>query len=103
MGMQWQMGNTRLDFNDVGLRAAYQPRHAVSKRHQQPRAGLTEEAGLDAARTPGYANHQAAASCQSYGFSPLSIRQVLLDRAATLVRLPSRRHDSGQMLQRGWA
>ncbi len=103
MGMQWQMGNTHLDFNDVGPRAAYQPRHAVSKRHQQPRARLAEEAGLDAARTPGYSNRQAAASCQSYGLSPVSIRQMLLDRAATLVRLPSRRHDSGQMLQGAWA
>jgi hypothetical protein len=96
MGMQWQMGNTHLDFNDLGLRAAYRPRHAVSKRHQQLRASL---AGMDATRTPGPANRQAAASCQSSGLSPVSIRQMLLDRAATLVRLPSRRHDSGQILR----
>jgi hypothetical protein len=104
MGMQWQMGSTHLDFNDVGLRAAYQPRHAVSKRHQQPRAGLAEEAGPGAARTQGHVHHQAAASCQSYGFARVSIRQLLLDRAASLVRLHSRRQvGRGQVSQRGWA
>ena len=91
MGMQWQVGSMHLDFDDVGLRGAYQPRHAVSKRHQQPRAGLAEEAGLGAARTQGYMHHQTAASCQSYGFAPpVSIKQVLLDRAMNLVR-PRRR------------
>lgn len=91
MGMQWQIGSNQLDFNDVGLRPAYQPRHAISKRHQQPRASLAEEAGLGAARTHGYMHHQAAASCQSYGFAPVSFRQLLLDRAASIVRLRSRR------------
>jgi hypothetical protein len=92
MGMQWQVGSTQLDFNDVGLRPAYQPRHAVSKRHQQPRASLADEAGFGAARMYGYAHYQAAASCQSYGFAPVSVRQLLLDRAASLVRLPRRHH-----------
>jgi hypothetical protein len=91
--MQWQIGSTHLDFNDVGLRPAYQPRHAISKRHQQPRASLAEEVGLGAARTQGYVHHQTAAGCQSYGFPPVSIRQLLLDRAANLVRLHSRRLD----------
>ncbi len=104
MGMQWQVGSTHLDFNDVGLRPAYQPRHAVSKRHQQPRASLAEEAGVYAAGTQGYVHHQAAASCQSYGFAPVSIRQLLLDRAANLVRLHPRRHDGRrQISQGGWA
>jgi hypothetical protein len=98
MGMQWQVGSMHLDFDDVGLQAAYQPRHAISKRHQQPRASLAEEAGLGAARTQGYVHHQAAASCQSYGFAPVSLRQMLFDRAANLVRLHSRRH-----VGRGWA
>jgi hypothetical protein len=87
MGMQWQVGSMHLDFNDIGPRGAYQPRHAVSKRHQQPRAGLAEEVGLGAARTRGYVHHQPAASCQSYGFAPsVSIKQLLLDRAVNLVR-----------------
>ncbi len=110
MGMQWHTGSTRLDFDDIGLRTAYQPRHAASKRHQQSRASLQSrgivagEAGLDAARTKGYAHHQAAASCPSYGFSPVSVRQLLLDRAANLVRLHSRRHDGGgQLSQQTWA
>ena len=99
MGMQWQMGSTHLDFNDVGLRGAYQPRHAVSKRHQQPRAGLAEEAGLGAARTQGYVHHQAAAGCQSYGFAPpVSIKQLLLDRAVNLVRLHRRPGGRGQVI-----
>jgi len=99
MGMQWQMGSTHLDFNDVGLRGAYQPRHAVSKRHQQPRADLAEEAGLGAARTQGYVHHQAAASCQSYGFAPpVSIKQLLLDRAVNLVRLHRRPGGRGQVI-----
>jgi hypothetical protein len=98
MGMQWQMGSSHLDFNDVGLRGAYQPRHAVSKRHQQPRAGLAEEAGLGAARTQGYVHHQAAASCQSYGFAPpVSIRQLLVDRAVNIVRLRRRQASRGQV------
>jgi hypothetical protein len=92
MGMQWQVGSTHLDFDDVGMRPAYRPRHAISKRHQQPRASLAGEAGLDAARAYGFSHHQAAASCQSYGFAPVSIRQLLLDRAANLVRLPRRHH-----------
>jgi hypothetical protein len=98
MGMQWQVGSMHLDFNDVGLRGAYQPRHAVSRRHQQPRAGLAEEAGLGAARTQGYMHHQAAASCQSYGFAPpVSIKQLLLDRAMNLVRLHRRQASRGQV------
>lgn len=98
MGMQWQVGSMHLDFNDVGARGAYQPRHAVSRRHQQPRAGLAEEAGLGAARTQGYIHHQAAASCQSYGFSPpVSIKQMLLDRAVNLVRLHRRQISRGQV------
>lgn len=98
MGMQWQVGSMHLDFNDVGLRGAYQPRHAVSRRHQQPRAGLAEEAGLGAARTQGYIHHQAAASCQSYGFAPpVSIKQLLLDRAMKLVRLHRRPASRGQV------
>ena len=98
MGMQWQVGSMHLDFNDVGLRGAYQPRHAVSKRHQQPRAGLAEEVGLGAAITQGYIHHQAAASCQSYGFAPpVSIKQVLLDRAVNLVRLHRRQSSRGQV------
>jgi hypothetical protein len=98
MGMQWQVGSMHLDFNDVGLRGAYQPRHAVSRRHQQPRAGLAEEAALGAARTQGYIHHQAAASCQSYGFAPpVSIKQLLLDRAINLVRLHRRQASRGQV------
>jgi hypothetical protein len=99
MGMQWQVGGMdHLDFNDVGLRGAYQPRHAVSKRHQQPRAGLAEEAGLDAASTQGYMHHQPAASCQSYGFAPpVSIRQLLLGRAVNIVRLHRRQVSRGQV------
>jgi hypothetical protein len=101
MGMQWQVGS--LDFNDVGLRTAYQPRHAISKRHQQPRASLAEEAGVGAARTQGHVHHQAAATCQSYGFAPVSIRQLLLGRAANLVRLHSRRDNTGGQASRpGW-
>ena len=99
MGLQWQMGSTHLDFNDVGLRGAYQPRHAVSKRHQQPRAGLAEEAGLGAARTHGYMHNQASASFQSYGFAPpVSFRQLLLDRAVSLVRLHRRQVSRGRVL-----
>src|SRR5258708_8625066 len=98
MGMQWQMGSTPLDFNDFGLRAAYRPRHAASKRHQPsraggpPRASVAEEAGVDAARTQDDAHHQAAAVGQSFGFSPAPIRQMLLDRAPTRDRLHPRRH-----------
>src|SRR5258707_5466114 len=102
MGMQWQMGSTPLDFNDFGLRAAYRPRHAASKRHQPsraggpPRASVAEEAGVDAARTQDYAHHQAAAGGQSYRFSPVPIRQMLLDPASNLVRLHPRRHDTSE-------
>ena len=103
MGMQWQMGGRYLDFNDAGLRAAYQPRHAASKRHQQPRVGVGEETGPNAVRTQGYRYQPAAADCQSYGFAPVSMRQLLLDRAATLVRLHPRRHEGGPLSQRGWA
>ena len=104
MGMQWQMGGRYLDFNDVGLRAAYQPRHAASKRHQQPRVSVGEETGPNAARTQGYTSQLAAADCQSYGFAAASMRQLLLGRAAALVRLHPRRHEGGGPLsQRGWA
>lgn len=98
MGMQWQVGSMHLDFNDIGLRGAYQPRHAVSKRHQQLRTGFADEADLGAARTQGYVHHQAAASCQSYGFAPpVSIRQLLLDRAVNLARLHRRQVNRGQV------
>jgi len=107
--MQWHLGSTRLDFDDIGLRAAYQPRHAASKRHQQSRASVqwrasvAGEAGLDAARAQSYAHHQAAASCQSYGFAPVSIRQLLRDRAATLIRVRYRRQDGGELSLQRWA
>jgi hypothetical protein len=103
MGMQWQMGGRPLDFNDVGLRAAYQPRHAASKRHQQARVSVAEETGPNAAGTQNYTYQRAAADCRSYGFAAVTVRQVLLDRAATLVRLHPRRHEGGPLSQRGWA
>ena len=104
MGMHWQVGSMHLDFNDVGARGAYQPRHAVSRRRHQPRRGLADEVGRGAARAKGYVHHQAAASCQSYGFAPpVSIKQLLLDRAVNLVdravnlRLHRRQVSRGQV------
>jgi hypothetical protein len=102
MGMQWQVGSTLLDFDDIGLRGAYQPRHAASKRHQQSRASVQSRArvadlgGLYAARKQGYASQVTTASCQSYGFPAVPIRDRLLRRAAAFVRRRSRRNDRSQ-------
>lgn len=103
MGMQWQMGSMHLDFSDAELRAAYQPRHALARRRQGPRAGFAEEVGLAAPGTQHHGTQAAAASCRSYDFSPVSMRRRLMDRAAAFVRHPQR-HDGGeQVSQQGCA
>jgi hypothetical protein len=104
MGMQWQMGSTHLGFDDAGPRTAYQPRHAVSRRNPQPRIAGAPETGLELSSPHDQTGDLAAARCESYGFSPVSVRQALLSRAALLFRLHSR-HQQGseQASQQGWA
>jgi hypothetical protein len=103
MGMQWQMSSTHLGFDDAGLRAAYQPRHAVSRRNPQPRIAAAPETSLDLSSPHERTGDLAAARCGSYGSSPASVRQALLGRAALLFRLHSR-HQQGaeQASQQGW-
>lgn len=87
MGTQWATRGRDPDDEEFGLRSAYRPRHAKSGRRQQSRRGYP--GGSFASQ--GAAGPLTVTSCETYGYAPVSVRQVLRDRAATFVREHSRR------------
>jgi hypothetical protein len=95
MGTQWAIRGREQELDEFGLRAAYRPRHAKTRRQRQ---------GDAAGRVPAlpWPEQLSAARCENYRHSQVSIRQLLRDRAATFVRAYSRRYGQEQWSQQGW-
>jgi hypothetical protein len=90
MGTQWVGRGRDVDYDDLGSRPSYRPRHAKSARRQQPRSNYVDGEMSGWSPAAGIAEPYIINSCETYGYTSVSIRQVLRDRAATFVRGYSR-------------
>jgi hypothetical protein len=96
MGTQWVIRGREQELDEFGVRGAYRPRHARTRRQRH---------GDAAGRAPGApspAEQITVTRCENYGYSQVSIRQLLRDRAAIFVRARSRRYGQEQWSHQGW-
>lgn len=96
MRTQWAGSSADPGWGELGLRPAYRPRHARSGRHHQPRHENADERMPSWGQAPRTAEPFTITACESYGYSTVSVGQVLRDRAAAFVREHSRSYSDGQ-------
>jgi hypothetical protein len=101
MRTQWVVGSGDSDWGELGIRSAYRPRHARSGRHHQPRHVDADERMPSWRQATGIAEPFTITACESYGYSTVSIGQVLRGRAAAFVREHSRRYSDEQWSHQG--
>lgn len=101
MGTQWVIRSREANSEGIVTRQAYHPRHARPRRHQPVRSPFPADSPAEATGpiiTPKF----AVTGCPNEGFSAVSIRQVLRDRAATIVRAYSRKDGGEQWPRQQW-
>jgi hypothetical protein len=95
MGTQWVIRGRDQELGEFELRGAYRPRHARTRRKRQDNAAGRAHA------MPGPAEPTSPVQYENYGYSEVSIRQLLRDRATTFVRAHSRRYGLEQWSHQG--